>query len=157
MRGTKPKTIWENLHFRFLHSAVGSATFSVISPEPLRTDNIGTAVIHRMIGHIDMAAVGTDATQQIGAFGVCVLSRDAATAGTVPEPLSDTQQAWYYWTVRNAIGEPGGNRQMSWDFDIRTKRRLRSGYDLVWVWENTLNELAVDVDISIRSLWSVWG
>ncbi len=110
-----------------------------------------------MIGHVDVAAVGGSATQQVFSMGVCVLSRDAATAGTVPEPLSDLQQAWYYWAVRNPIGEAGGDRQQSWDFDIRTKRRLRSGYDLVLTTENPTNELVIDVSISIRLLWTVWG
>ena len=158
-RGSKPKTIWENLHFSLQLTGAASQTFGVISPEPLAIANTGTAVCHRMIGHCDMKPVGiTDEGFHTVGIGVVVVTRDSATGNpNVPDPLSDFQQSWYYWAIRNAIGEAGGAHMTSWDWDIRTKRRLRSGYDMIFTLENPTNEFATDVDVTFRMLWTIWG
>ncbi len=139
-------------------TAAPSQTFGIISPEPLATQNIGTAVIHRMIGHVDQLSIGADTTALQQAFyGVAVVNRDAAAAAVaLPDPASDFQQSWYYWTARGMPGDTG-NRTQSWDFDIRTKRRLRSGYDLIFVVENLSNELPIAVQISFRNLWTIYN
>ena len=114
----------------------------------------GTGTCIRMlltVGIHNAAATTTPDITSIG-IGVGVLTADALAALVSPDPLSDTDQDWYYWW--------GGSRQVSslgleWSADIRSARKLRGGYRLVLVAENETNELTTVVDVTARTLWKM--
>jgi len=139
-------------------TAVANQIRSNISPEPLNLLNIGTAKLLRMIGRSTMFAVGTDVTAlQMMFLGVTVATRDAFDAGVLPDPSSDFQQSWFYWSKLAVPGNVGlGGPVAQVDFDIRTQRVLRSGFDLVLIHDKRLTELPLEVSTSLRLLWEIY-
>ena len=87
--------------------------------------------------------------------GVGVVTRDARLAGVVPLPLSSFNQDWLYWTLRKFKQQTtSGVQMLLWEADIRSRRRLRGGYDLVMVAESPVNTDVTILTVGMRLLWS---
>ena len=159
-RGQSQRTLWENLAFDVSLTAAASITFATISPEPLALLNIGTAKLLRLIGKWSGMAVGNSTQTAFlqGFMGFAVVNRDAAiSSSALPNPASDFQQSWYYWDMLSMSPQTTTGFQIpEQSFDIRTSRLLRSGYDLIVVWENVTQELPVELSVSMRLLWQVY-
>ena len=158
-RGPKRPTSWENLTFLHVHTAAANTVVSDLTPEPMQTtdEGVGTATIRRMIAHFDYFLSGTlvDPTIHTIFVGVVVVAEDAISGLVTPDPASDFNQDWYYWTSRPLkVVAQGGLAQISWDVDIRTQRRLRGGYGLILVTQSLIQSDATDLAISMRCLWS---
>ncbi len=160
-RAARRKTSWENLAFNII-SVAATQTLSVqnLTPEPMQTTHVGvgTATLRRMLLHVDYSFQlgATDDTMQFFSIGIAVVSRDAIVAGAVPDPESDFNQDWYYWTRRGvkvqSITAPG---MFMFDVDIRSARRLRGGYALYMGVEFPVgNADPLRVHLSMRNLWT---
>ena len=74
---------------------------------------------------------------------------------------SDFNQDWYYWTSRamhriTNAGNATEQQGVSWDADIRSGRRLRSGNVLLFsAAASSLNEDNLDLLITMRLLWMI--
>ncbi len=132
---------------------------AILTPEPMQTTHVGvgTATLQRMIIDIDYGMSGspTNTVEQEMFLGVAVVTRDARVGGIVPTPASNFNQDWYYWTRMmhkqfTLDGPPFTSRSA----DIRSRRRLRGGYDLILVLENVTQQLATVLNVSMRLLWS---
>ncbi len=155
--GAKPPTRWENLFFQFAHTAAASQSVAGLTPEPMQALLTGTALIRRLIlhGEIHSTAVVPAGGEvfDIG-LGISVVTNDAFAAPVIPDPLSDFQQGWYYWTERTGFLTPEFP-SYHWDAEIRSMRKLRSGFKLILTTENPITELAHLVSITARTLWTV--
>jgi len=151
-------TRWENLAFQFVHPAAATIVFADLTPEPIQTiTTTGTATIKRLLMHFKLTTllVSPSAIRQDIFVGVGVVTKDAVAAGALPDPLSDFEQSWYYWTGRQITTVVGSTQEVAWDVDIRSMRKLRSGYRLVLVTQSAAEENAMELFASIRTLWSV--
>ncbi len=158
-RSQRRKVSWENLAFN-LSIAGGVAVAVDLTPEPMQTVHlgVGTATVRRSLLHFDLSnnLASTSSITQFVSFGIAVVSEDALAALALPDPESDFNQDWLYWT-RRAVKHSSagaGAEQTSWDSDIRSMRRLRGGYRLVGIAETPMNALTIDLHISARFLWS---
>ena len=155
--GPRRKVSWENLAVNHSHGVMASVVFTDLTPEPMQTVHlgVGTATIRRMLGHLTLSVQAADAAASFMSVGVAVVSQDALAAGALPDPEGDFNQDWYYWTRRSILVPAlGGLFQLDWDFDIRSMRRLRGGYALVFISESPLNPQITDLEVSMRTLWS---
>ena len=158
-RSPRRKVSWESLAFEFSLTAAASGGKADLSPEPMQTVHagVGTATLHRAILHYDVTYLdgNVDLGQSFLSTGLVVVSQDGFSGGTLPDPESDFNQDWYYWTRRmhkqNIIDNPPIT---SWDADIRSKRRLRGGYTLALRVQNPINPDPLEVHVSMRLLWS---
>ena len=158
-RARRSRTSWENLIFNST-LGVGGQAFSNMTPEPMQTTHggVGLATIKRMIGTTTINAVGatTSSASQRMSMGISVLTLDALAASVVPDPETDFNQDFYYWTRRSFKHQStSGPQWLTWDFDIRTMRRLRGGYALVLIHQaSDANTLSMEFHTSIRALWT---
>ncbi len=159
-RVPRRKVSWENLAFRIASTAAADITTFDLTPEPMQTTHVGvgTATIRRLIGHCShhSANGATANAEQTMSLGIVVVTEDGFLGGSVPDPESDFNQDWYYWTRRSlqhsSVGD--GNAMVEWDFDIRSMRRLRGGYRLIGIVETPTQAVATVQMISLRALWS---
>jgi len=156
--GVKKRTVWDQVNLGFTMLATANQIRTEIAPEPLLTDNRGTAKLLRSIGGVSVLANGTDlGTLQATNFGITVLTRDAMDAGITPDPTSDRDQSWYYWTkVAPAGNAPAGGPPITREWDIHTQRVLRSGWTMAIIFDKLATELALDVEFWVRNLWEIW-
>ena len=118
---------------------------------------VGTATIHRMIANFRHTLDGSSVDGAVAhvAVGVAVVSLDALTAGAVPDPLSDFNQDWYYWTGRFLKHQASSDANVSaWDVDIRSRRRLRGGYALMMAVETPVFAVDQEMHVGMRNLWT---
>ncbi len=151
---------WENLAFTAAHSAAASVVVADLTPEPMQTVHagVGLATVRRALLHFDFMHNGVDVSvsEQEIFIGIAVVTEDALAAGSLPDPASDFNHDWYYWTFRThkwttAASQPP---QISWDADIRSMRRLRGGYRLVMISENDMQDNATILRTGMRLLWN---
>ena len=86
-------------------------------------------------------------------LGVAVVTRDGI--GAPPDPIDDPEQDWYFWDHWTGDLMNSGQSNFSRSFDIRSKRRLRQGYRLVLITQNTAQEFAHSVNFAFRTLWQM--
>ena len=118
------------------------------------SEPLGTCL--RMLGNGNFHPAGTFSLTEQYQFGVgvAVVTQDANFAGAVPDPLIDVLQDWYYWHAWNGLlSEATPNYQ--WSFDIRTARKLREGYRLVWVSQVFAEEIGSELKVNLRTLWTL--
>ncbi len=156
-RTRRKRTLWENLSFLHSHIAAASVVFSDLTPEPMQGDDAGVAKCLRIIGNVTAAPdAGSLLSDFNYAIGIAVVTADAIAAGTLPDPFTDFQQSWYYWTKRSyRVGAVEGRVNDGFDFQVRTQRLLRSGYRLVLVSETVLEDQAQAIRIHMRNLWEL--
>ena len=145
---------WDQSRFTHALTAVADQSVTDISLPNLGVGAVQTGRIVRMIGEIQISA--TTAALSDLAVGVVVVSLDASQ-GVVPDPLTDAEQDWYYWRsgIVFAANTASASRLTTWQFDIRTSRRLRGGYRLVAISENDENPQSTSVHWNVRGLWTV--
>jgi len=153
-------TLWENISVEHAHGTVGEEVVTDLTPEPMATALVGTATLIRSVMNFryGIDAAGSSDTAQQVALGITVMTNDAFAALAIPDPLTgDFQQGWYYWTARQVLGAgSGGPREMFWEADIRSARKLRGGFKLVMVSETTaINDLGTALFINMRNLWQI--
>ena len=158
-RAPRRKLSWENLAFEIPLTAAADSTIANLTPEPMQTVHlgVGSATIHRLIGNFAfMTQEGaTDSTEYVVAIGIGVVTLEAFSAGAIPDPLSDFNYPWYYWTTRTFKAQTIDSPQtQQWDIDIRSRRRLRDGHVLMIHWETPVNDDPTRVHSALRLLWS---
>ncbi len=150
------RTTWAQFGVEFaLTAPTGPIVFADLTPEPMISElsTIGQAKLLRMIGHIMYTADVASAADPLHAtIGFYVGTHEAIIGGSLLDPQSDLQQAWYYWTFLSATAL---NSQQIVNFDIRTQRRLRAGYKFIAVANNPLNAQASKISLSLRLLWQI--
>ena len=107
----------------------------------------------RMVGNYNYSSVVAGFEQYNYGIGIAVVTKDALTAGVVPDPLTDQEQDWYYWDAWEGI--LGLENNYTKTFDIHTARKIREGYRLALVLENTTQEVVGQMRIRMRSLWTL--
>ena len=156
-RVQRRKVSWENLAFRIANTAAADITTMDLTPEPMQTTHVGvgTATVRRAILHFDFIIPNLGSTEFTMSFGIVVVTADGFLGGSVPDPETDFNQDWYYWTRRSfqfeTVGSPA---QASWDADIRSMRKLRGGYRLIGIVETPVNPDISITMLSMRLLWS---
>ncbi len=155
--GRRPTT-WENLIINHPHGVVGETVVTDITPEPMASDLVGRATIVRCILNLRMnkdTSATSNTLQRIG-LGITVMTNDAFAALAVPDPLSDFQQDWYYWTTLQQVFASGNIDGPAKDHDNRTARLLRGGFKLVLISESlSLNDIDTNLSIMMRNLWKI--
>ena len=158
----RQKVTWNNHALTFTLATSGVLVFANLTPKPLSIgdDAHGTAVSKRVIMNFSARQVGpaSDVTQQFG-IALYIQTLQAITQLEILQPLSaqNVDQDWYYWTARSTFRETSDNLDsLNWDVDIKTQRRLRSGYGMILVAEpvaaNTSN---IIITASVRQLWAI--
>ncbi len=114
-----------------------------------------TGTIRRIVGSINISNTGGSGGQAQFAVGISVVNMEvlnAPTNTTVPLPISDTDQDWYYWMAHNMDVEQ--EAPLNFPFDIRTSRKLRAGFGLILVFETgTISPTGVNFEFQARGLW----
>jgi len=159
-RAPRRVTIWENLAFSTVFAIGGNQDIADLTPEPMATSLVGTATLVRMVAQwsITIPVAVISPTPNFHSVGIAVVTADAFTAAALPDPESDFQQSWYYWNrwmvrINAAVTS---TVEAHFPVDIRTARRLRSGYKLVMINETPVtNTLSLQLAISMRLLWQV--
>ncbi len=158
--GPRRKTRWEQYIFNDVQlPATGAIVVADLTPEPMRTGGAHergqTATLVRAIMHFALHAEVGDVNPQSMSLGIAVYSHEAQTGPTVMDPNSDPTQDWYYWASRSLVLESGDIQiSTSWDADIRSKRCLRGGYDLLMTMAGfSSNSDLVSFNASMRLLW----
>ena len=149
----RPKTSWEQQAFIATHTAAASITTADLTPAA--TDEaILEGTLLRAIIHFDLTATGFAAPQQPVSVGIAVVTFDAFAAGALPDPESDFNFDWYYWTRRTLTRQTSGEMSnVSWDVDLATGPRVKSEMRLVMISQNPTNDLVLTLQSSIRLLW----
>ncbi len=102
----------------------------------------------------DETAVAND--KAVFGMGLAVVSTDAATAGagSLPEPISDPEYPWLYWTdfdlltlVSSASGSAWGTNNRLVQYDTKAMRKVKPGQSLVWIAEsvNTVGDPVLEI------------
>ena len=153
-RGPRVPTTWEQVLSTFNRTIVLSQTILDITQLQISSGTTTGGTIVRSIGDISISS--NDAAGDQGQFtvGICVVTKDAFTAGAVPDPLTDLEHDWYYWL----------SKELSFDFigevqhflwDLRSARKLREGYRLVLVIDKGTTEGSIDFVVAMRNLWKL--
>ena len=90
----------------------------------------------------------------VGAFGITTLTRDAFTAGAVPDPLVDLVD----WYLHKNIYVRGAATDMTrWSFDLRTGRVIRGfGRTMAFVLDvSAASSSSFEFSVSARLLLAV--
>jgi len=114
-----------------------------------------TGTIRRFVGNLNLST-NIDSTIQF-ALGISVVNTEvlsAPTNTTVPLPISDTDQDWYYWRAFGVKLELNANG-FNFPFDIKTARKLRAGFGLILVFETGVvtGGAVLQAEIQARGLW----
>jgi len=162
-RGSRTGSSRRPMHWQ--QYLLGAAlTDNQISFGDLTTDRISqlttvpgpqTGTIRRLVGTLSINNVGVAGASQF-ALGISVVNMDvlnSPTNTTVPLPISDTDQDWYYWMGREVDLEASNGKQF--DFDIRSSRRLRAGFGLILVLETgVVAPTTLSLEFQARGLWT---
>ena len=153
---------WNQKALQFSLGVAGSTVFADITPQPLAISGEiehGTATLQRMLitFNANQEAVVLNVPQRF-AVGVYVSTNAAISASTVLNPLGNVDQDWVYWTARSTFMEVASstNAGISWDVDLRGKRKLRGGYGLVIVAQpDVSNTVDLELTVGMRLLWAI--
>ena len=153
-RGSRSKAVWSQSTFSHALPAGGFGFITNITHPAITNNSEPTGVCIRMLGNWSYSPdIGAAIGDYNVSMGVCVVTIDAFLASAVPDPASDVTQDWYFWNAwEGAMINTGLSNQTGY-FDIRSARRLREGYRLVWVSENVVMELAGTLQVNLRTLW----
>jgi len=111
------------------------------------------ATILRLVGNVAVSSVDADSFQF--AVGVGVVSQEVIDGGTnIPLPLTDQDTSWYFWAAFSGRSQVGETVRLP-PFDIRTARKLRSGFALILVFETGVSHGGANsIDFQARGLWT---
>jgi len=152
-RRSREKTTWENVNFEVTNGAGGASTLANISPVLVQTNNYQTpSKIIRMIMSYELVAPFANANPQTLAIGIWVTPHENLDVGAL-DVINDFQQDFYYWTTEYITPQSTNQLTTRWTADIRTSRRLRGGYGLLFKAQTPVQELALQLNVSMRNLW----
>jgi len=163
-RTTKRRTSWQQLIFNDIPLlSTGAIVAADLTPQPIRSGGLihrgGTATIIRSIMNWSLNPTLSGSAQHSAAVGIYVADHEAIIQTAFNDPASDPEQDWYYWTARTIVidgGSANAQHGISWDVDLRTSRRLRSGYDLLLVMAGfSTNVNTVSITLTMRNLWMI--
>jgi len=155
-RRPKKRTQWFQQSFAHAHGVGISIVATDMTPEPMQSSEEGVAKILRLILHAQLSSAVASSSVQRMALGVTVLGHEGFAQLAFPTPFTgDNQVGWHYWTSRFFRPHSTAPLPVLWDADIRTQRLLRGGYKLVLISENPAQDIATDLDVSLRSLWEI--
>ena len=109
--------------------AATAQSVSDISHDEILTGTQQTGRILRIIGEYTLGVPGSSGLYQVG-IGIFVATQDGVLA-TPPDPLEDINQSWFYWDApRLEMDAAAAAPSYTKPFEIRSGRRLRSGFRL---------------------------
>ena len=133
-------TDWQDTVFN--QSAVAGAQNSISLDGVLTAADLrGTTLIRTIIRlNLQSATVAGAWGSQRADIGIGIVSRDAFTAGSFPDPVTGDDKPPRGWVWRDSVGVAqngvGGPIIVRVDADIRGARKIENGR-LVLVWNNT--------------------
>jgi len=113
----------------------------------------GTATIVRAIMHFTFGTIVSNTARQQVALGIYVAGHEELAQTALNDPTADANQDWYYWTLRSLYPLAVSSNQVQWEVDLKTMRRLRTGYKLLMVVNNPINTVASELNLAARLLW----
>jgi len=109
--------------------------------------------IIRSIIKLDFNQDAIDVQPQSLAVGIWVVQHEGLTGLGSADIFNDFQQDFYYWTTLFSVQAAVIRMNPSTNVDIRTSRRLRGGYGLLFKAQNETQEEATKLQVSMRNLW----
>jgi len=153
-------TMWVNYALGFVLTApTGPLVVADLTPEPVATQvggvNVGQATILRLIMDWTFTSPVSDVNPQHAGVGIYVITEDAFDQLAFADPLGTPQISYYYFHFATLNNSGAAQSPQTWSADIRTKRRLRTGWRLVIVANNPTNDVATELNLSARGLWTI--
>ena len=151
---SRRKTTWSQTSFQHSLVPIGGQSATDITHPAIANNNEPTGTCVRLIGNWSFSpVVGVSLADYNMSVGITLLTIDALAAFAVPDPAADVTQDWYFWDSWGGGMQADGSSNITRAFDIRSSRRLREGFRLIWVTDNLVMELAGVLDVRIRTLW----
>ena len=125
-----------------------------ITPNQVQQGYSPTATLRRLIATFELSNDGVGTEYFPLHVGMSVVTDDALGVGALPDPETDLDQDFYYWTYRKPklnASEVG----LAWTYDTKSMRRLREGYRMVVMMSHPIYEVTGRLDMGIRTLWSM--
>ena len=136
-------------------TAAASSSVADISPVFVQTNGYQTpSKIVRSLLNFEVFAGGQDVNVQQLGLGIWVVQHEGLTGDGSADVINDFQQDFYYWTT--LFITPGSSLVQQKQYplvDIRTSRRLRGGYGLLFKAQNPAQEETMALNVSMRNLW----
>ena len=159
----RPNRSWAGSHSAAFVT-VAAATKVLLGAFSLSNPNIDETIL-RTVGIISVTSDQTAGSeQQVGAFGLIVVSDLAIAAGaaSIPSPITDIQDdGWFAYVpfasqllVASAVG---WNNSVQYHFDSKAKRRIEEGTQVAIMVENAHATHAFIVGNVFRMLSQVSG
>ena len=152
-RGARKKTYWDQTAFVFNPGPSAFLAVRDISHVLISGGNEPGGTCLRLVGNLNYFQIAASFEVFNLSVGVGVVTNDALAVGAVPDSIVDLTHDWYWW--HSWEGNLGFEAQHNKEFDIRFARKLREGYRLVMVLENTVQELVGKVEVRLRTLWTL--
>ncbi len=151
-RRPRAKTLWEQISPSALLASGGQATSDLTADVIAEHEHVAKAT--RIVGEFSVTGPTVAGRYNVAA-GITVMSLDGFSGGNVPDPLTDTDQSWWYWTrmTPGLVSVDQGSDPVK--FDIRTARNIRRGFRLILVFEAGVNPGSITFDLSARILWTL--
>jgi len=98
-RGSRAKTTWSQSSFSHPLAAAAGQFITDITAQIIVTGGEEIGTCRRLIGNLTLSPdAGAGLTAYNYASGVAVVTKDALSAGAIPDPIADDEQDWYYWS-----------------------------------------------------------
>ena len=150
----REKTTWENINFEMSFTAAASSSVADLTPVFIQTNNFQTpSKIVRMIANFHLAVAGSAAATQQLSIGIWVVQHEGLTGDGAADVINDFQQDFFYWTTRHITPLTVATGVTDWSIDLRTSRRLRGGYGLLFKAQNAVQAEPLELGVSMRNLW----
>ena len=118
-------------------TAAASSSVADISPVLVQSQGYQSpSKIVRMIVDFQLSVSSINANPQQLGVGIWVVQHEGLTGDGAADVLNDFQQDFYYWTTQFLAPDNAADLQRRWSIDIRTSRRLRGGYGLLFKAQN---------------------
>jgi len=153
-RGRREKTTWENVNFEILRTAAAGVSVADITPVFIQTNAFQTpSKIIRSLMSFDFDVDSSIGEVQSISVGILVVNHESLTGDGIPDVINDFQQDFYFWKTFSLRPVSNEGLHQHFEVDIRTSRRLRGGYGLLFIAQNPVQERATTLDVSMRNLW----
>ena len=154
-RKAKQRVYWDQESFLVSPPSAGGSSVRDISHIMISTGVEPGGTCLRMVGNLNYYQTPASFEEFNIGIGVSIVTADALGegSGAMPDPLTDLTHDWYYW--HGWEGMLGLEAQHNQVFDIRSSRRLREGFRLVWISQNFSQEVVGKLRVHLRTLWSM--
>ena len=127
------RTTWHDVGLKATTVSEGATGVNIALDGTLSVADVQGLTLTRTLGNLyfmSMTVAGAWGIQALS-FGIGISSREAFTAGVLPDPEGDTEEPLNGWVIRNVVAVAqngiGGAVIQRVHFDIRAQRRLDSG------------------------------